>query len=268
LADGLRDEVRRIWDANAAFWDGHMGAEGNTFHRELVAPAAERLLALSPGERVLEIACGIGLFARRMAELGAEILATDISPAFLERAKARAGEHADQITFRPLDATDRDQLNTLGEDRFDAAVANMALMDMPEVTPLFEALALLLRPGGRFVFTVMHPCFNTDGCTRLAEQSDDGERIVTTYAIKVTRYKGLAPTRGIGIRGQPVPQYYFHRTLSDLLNPAFAAGLVLDGLEEPTFGEPTEGEPALSLRRFREMPMVLAARLRRPNSVL
>jgi len=244
-----------------------MGAEGNAFHRELVAPTAERLLALSPGERVLEIACGSGLFARRLVELGAEVLATDVSPVFLERAKERAGEQTDRIEFRTLDATDRDELTALGEGRFDAAVANMALMDLPEITPLFEALARLLRPGGRFVFTIMHPCFNTDGCTRLAEQSDDGERIVTTYAIKVTRYKGLRPTRGIGIRGQPVPQYYFHRTLADLLNPAFAAGLVLEGLEEPTFGEPTEGEPALSMRRFREMPMVLAARLRRPSGL-
>jgi 2-polyprenyl-3-methyl-5-hydroxy-6-metoxy-1,4-benzoquinol methylase len=77
--EDVRDEVRRIWDTNAVFWDGHMGAEGNVFHRELVAPTAERLLALSPGERVLEIACGSGLFARRMAELGADVLATDVS---------------------------------------------------------------------------------------------------------------------------------------------------------------------------------------------
>src|SRR5438128_9887050 len=96
----INQEVSEIWDANAAFWDDYMGAEGNIFHRELVAPVAERLLALLPGETVLEIACGAGLFARRMAELGARVVATDFSAVFLERAKARTAPYADRIEFR------------------------------------------------------------------------------------------------------------------------------------------------------------------------
>ena len=66
----LNEESRAIWDTNAAFWDDYMGDAGNDFHRELVAPAAARLLALQPGETVLEIACGAGLFARQMAQAG------------------------------------------------------------------------------------------------------------------------------------------------------------------------------------------------------
>jgi len=54
--------------ANAAFWDRHMGDGGNDFHRELVAPAAERLLGPVAGQTMLEIACGSGLFARRHTE--------------------------------------------------------------------------------------------------------------------------------------------------------------------------------------------------------
>ena len=38
-------EVRDIWDANAAFWDARMGQEGNDHRRLLVGPAQERLLA-------------------------------------------------------------------------------------------------------------------------------------------------------------------------------------------------------------------------------
>src|SRR5437660_2050194 len=96
----LNEETRTIWDQNASFWDDNMG-DGNAFQRLLVAPASERLLNLQPGETVLEIACGNGVFARCMAELGVHVIATDFSEQLLERARARrTTEHADRIDYR------------------------------------------------------------------------------------------------------------------------------------------------------------------------
>src|SRR5690242_3483746 len=102
----LTAESRAIWNGNAAHWDDYLGAKGNDFHRLLVAPAAERLLEIQPGETVLEVACGAGLFARRMAELGAQVVATDFSEVFIERARARCRDYIDRIYLRTLDVTD------------------------------------------------------------------------------------------------------------------------------------------------------------------
>ena len=44
---------------------------GETWQRGLIAPSVERLLAVTQRERVLELACGNGEFARRLTELGA-----------------------------------------------------------------------------------------------------------------------------------------------------------------------------------------------------
>lgn len=156
---GLNQEVQAIWNQNAAFWDEKMSDEGNDFQRILVGPGAERLLNLQAGELVLEIGCGNGVFARRMAQLGARVIATDFSEQFLERARARATEHSDRIEYRYLDATDRAQLLALGDKRFDAIVSNMVIMDMVNIEPLMQAIPALLKPGGRFVFALMHPCF-------------------------------------------------------------------------------------------------------------
>ena len=71
---GLQQQVTSAWDRNAAFWDARMG-EGNDFVRTLLAPATDRLLELRPGERVLDAACGNGLYARRLAAAGAEVTA-------------------------------------------------------------------------------------------------------------------------------------------------------------------------------------------------
>jgi SAM-dependent methyltransferase len=260
----LRSETRRIWEGNATFWDSRFG-EGNTFHTTLIEPAVDRLLDVRAGEDVLEIGCGNGAYARHLAAQGARVLATDLSATFLTKARERTVEHVDRIEYRQLDVTDEAQLSSMAERRFDAVVSNMSLMDMPAIEPLFAALTRVLRRGGRFVYSVMHPCFNTTGSTMLVEENWDQDGAVrTVHAMKVSRYLRLEPAKGIGIRGQPEPHYYFHRPLHTLLGVAFRHGFVLDGLEEPAF--PDAGEQSdrgtLTWENYSEIPPVLVARLR------
>src|ERR1017187_2671221 len=109
----LHQQVQDIWNQNAAFWDEKMG-EGNDFQRILVGPSTERLLDLQAGELVLEVGCGNGVFARRMVQLGVQVIATDFSEKLVERAKARTIDFADRIEYRVVDATDEGQLLSLG----------------------------------------------------------------------------------------------------------------------------------------------------------
>jgi hypothetical protein len=46
-------------------------------------------------------------------------------------------------------------------NRFNKAVCTMAVMDMPEIGPLFTLLSRVLTAGGAFVFSVAHPCFHS-----------------------------------------------------------------------------------------------------------
>jgi SAM-dependent methyltransferase len=260
----LNAQTREVWDANAAFWDDRM-AEGNDFHRELVAPAAERLLNLQPGEEVLEIACGTGQFSRAMAELGANVLATDFSEGMLAHAERRSDQRPElreHLAYQLVDATDEEALLALGEARFDAAVCNMGIMDMAEIAPMLRALRRILTPEGRFVFTIMHPAFNSMGTRLCVEEEDRDGELVETHSIRVIDYLTVGDRKGLAMRGQPVAQWYFHRPLHELFNACFAAGFVLDGLEEPAF-LPSELESRFrSWQSYPEIPPVLAARLR------
>jgi SAM-dependent methyltransferase len=251
-------DVRRRWDGNAEFWDAQMGADGNDFHLQLVRPAVERLLGDVAGARVLEIACGNGLFARRLAELGASVVATDTSAAMLERARTR---NADGIDYRELDAADPAQFERF-EGGFDAVVCNMALMDMADIEPLAVALPRLLADAGRFVFSITHPCFNTLG-VRFVHEFDDRNGVPhEMHGVVVSRYITPTSGEGVAIFGQPLKQLYFDRPLSDLLRPFLAVGLAVDGLEEPAFPAPTQPGP-LTWEALPEIPPVLAVRLRR-----
>ena len=199
--------------------------EGNWHSKELVWPAQERLLALRRGESVLEVACGNGNFARRMAKEGANVVASDFSEVFLDRARARTVEDADMIDYLVLDATDSGQLMALGEERFDAAVCTMALFDMADIEPLGASLARLLKSGGRFVFSVIHPCFESPTATRGTEWQDGADGVsVVTHSVKIKDYATAFAARGTAILGEPEPHWYFHRPLSALLGTFFAAG--------------------------------------------
>ena len=263
----LNEESRSIWDQKAAFWDDKMG-DGNDFQRILTGPASERLLNLQPGETVIEIACGNGVFTRRMAQLGVHVIATDFSEQFLERARARPSEYTGSIEYHHLDATREDQIVAFGKQRFDAAVCNMAIMDMAEIDPLMRGIRQVVKPGGRFVFSLTHPCFNHTGITFCVEEAPLNGNLVTTHSIKIAQYLHSRPQKGVGMLGEPIPHYYFDRPLHVLFNACFRAGLVLDGLEEPAFNHPHDGSQSgrlLSWINYREIPPVLVARLRIPN---
>lgn len=90
------------------------GASGNSFYRHLVSPAAERLLEVKPDDNVLELACGNGIFARRLSQLGIRVLATDFSPKMIEVAKARTSEQdLKRICYMTLDLTKETELDGL-----------------------------------------------------------------------------------------------------------------------------------------------------------
>ena len=255
-------QAKDAWNKNAEFWDRRMG-EGNDFFNILLWPAVERLLKPQPGERLLDVACGNGLTSRRLAAAKAKVTALDVSEAMIAIAAGHAGQSA--IDYRVADATDREALLALGASVFDGALCNMALMDMAEIEPLMTALPVLLKPGGRFVFSVVHPCFNNPAIVQMGELEDRDGSLVTTYSVKVARYITPFTQIGLAMPGQPVPHPCFHRPLGLLLAPALSAGLVLDGFEEQAFPPANSGgtTPLSWNGRFSEIPAALIVRLRR-----
>ena len=191
MIENENTQAKHAWDTNAAFWDERMG-EGNDFFNILLWPAVEKLLKPEPGERILDVASGNGLTSRHLANLAnlaalanlanlanakASVTAFDGSTVMIALASRRHG--SSNIDYRIVDATDREALFGLGPGAFDGALCNMALMDIAEIDPLMNALAVLLKPRGRFVFSVLHPCFNNPPTVQMGELEDRNGTFVT-----------------------------------------------------------------------------------------
>ncbi|MDR4889777.1 class I SAM-dependent methyltransferase [Fredinandcohnia sp. QZ13] len=253
----LTDESRERWEQNAEHWDDYMGEESNRFHRELIRPYTEKLLNIKAEQTILDIACGNGNFSKRLAELGAKVVAFDYSPKMTERAKIRTKEYKNQIDYKVIDATSYEQLSELGNEKFDSAVANMALMDIADIRPLVNSLHKMLKPDGIFIFSITHPCFQPPGLRKITETEDRNGHVVTTNSIQISKYLTSEPYKAIGIKGQSIPHLMFHRPLSYYMNLFFESNFLLDGMEEPSFQNET------NKFEWHEIPPVLILRFRK-----
>ncbi len=145
----LQRRVQRCgWDLAAADYDSLWQAQ--------LAPAQAALLeaaALSPGERVLDVACGTGLVtvaaARAVGPRG-QVLGVDIAEQMLVAARRRAAPYP-QSHFSRMDG---ETLDTVADASVDAVLCALGLMYMPSPERALGEMARVLRPGGRVALAV------------------------------------------------------------------------------------------------------------------
>lgn len=155
-------EASRVqWEAAAAGWDAH----SPMLRKWLAGPT--RILfdaaGVVEGQSVVDVAAGAGdqtlMLAERLGPKG-RILATDQSPALIERLK----RHAQDAGLDTVEARVADAQDVLREsDTFDAAVCRLGLMLLPGPSRCLSSIRSALKPGGRFAAMVFaepdaNPC--------------------------------------------------------------------------------------------------------------
>jgi SAM-dependent methyltransferase len=263
----------------AEWYDALVGDEGSEYHRFVVLPGVMRLLGLSaPGKeppsttggRVLDVACGQGVLCRQLQRKGFEVVGVDAAEPLLEAARKRDASEdeasaapdapvAPPITYLKGDARELMTIKGLKPCTFEMATLVLAAQDMDVIEPVMAGAAWALRPGGKFVMVLMHPCF------RAPQQSEWGwdEKTQTQYR-RVDRY--LSPDKRM-IVSHPGKKdgkhtWTYHRPLSAYLNALGAAGLRVEAMEEwPSHKTSSAGMRAEAENTARkEIPLFLALR--------
>jgi 2-polyprenyl-3-methyl-5-hydroxy-6-metoxy-1,4-benzoquinol methylase len=242
--------VATIYDTHAAFYvdfvDRGLASEAGAT-RLLLGVLADCLGERLAGARVCDLCCGEGYLGRYLKARGAgEVVGIDLSAELIEVAKQRAT--GAELSYRVDDAQ---ALASVADGAFDAVASQLALMDVADHRRLFAAARRVLKPGGVFVFSLLHPCFEgrpfhmRDAPPYLLDEA--GAPIA--YAVRRYATEGHWQSGGDGVRGR-VGSY--HRTLSTYVNDLIAAGFVLERLEEPL-----AGGDAANAGLFAEVPTVL-----------
>jgi malonyl-CoA O-methyltransferase len=183
------------------------------------------------GLDVLDLGCGTGRHAIRLARQGARVVALDVSPGML--ARAREGAAGLGIDFR---LHDLHAPLPLPPGTFARVVSGLVLEHLRDLAAFFREVARVLAPGGIAVVSTIHPAMRLRG----------------------TRARFTDPASGevIHVEGEP-------QTFAAIMLAALGAGLLLDDLQEHA----PDAAFAARLPRAQKYvgwPLLLLLRLARP----
>lgn len=145
-----------LYDGTAKAWARNEPISLSDF---TARPSVLQMCNPCAGARVLDLGCGEGYCARQLRRAGArEVLGIDVSAGMIAAAIGEEQRAPLGIHYRQGDATD---LGDLESESYDLAVAvflfNYLTRDAMRIC--MREVRRLLRPGGRFVFSVPHPAF-------------------------------------------------------------------------------------------------------------
>ncbi len=211
-------------------WAPHYDSDGNP----LVA-LEQRVFdaALGPvrGLDVLDLGCGTGRHALRLARAGARVRGFDVSPGML--AVARQATHG-----LPVELIEHDLARPLpcAPASWDRVVCGLLVEHLTELRAFYLEIARVLRPGGVALISTLHPAM----------------------ALRNVQARFTDPATGevLPIEGRP-------QAFGELILPALQSGLALDDLQEHS------GDDALAAafpraERYRGWPMLALLRFVRP----
>lgn len=211
------------WGGVAEWYSAYLEGTDDTYQRQVILPNLLRVLALKPGAKIIDIACGQGFFAREFAAAGAEVVGSDIAQPLIAQAKKLSPK---TIKYYVAPA---DNLNFTKSATFDAATIVLAIQNIKNIDGTFKEAHRVLKPGGKLVMVLMHPAF------RIPQHSSWGfdEETKQQYRRIDTYLSGQAVELLVhpGKKGSAKTISY-HRSLQDFSKALFKSGFAITRLEE------------------------------------
>jgi SAM-dependent methyltransferase len=208
-----------------ARYDGYSDWYDETFsatHPEEQETWFRECLGVGRGAVCLDVACGTGRAGRLLREAGYRAVGFDISADQLRFARSRlaAAVRADARRLPMPDAC------------ADAATGMYFQTDTEDFAAVVREVARCLRPGGRFAYLGVHPCYVGPFVYRLDEQRDQSLTFTPGYGTAGTGLGGWAD-RGSGDGSKIGGRVGFHhKTLSSFLQAFGDAGFIIRAVRE------------------------------------
>ena len=241
MTEWTNDMAIRQWAAMPRALLEEMEHDGDFAKRHLLNPVLLRMLGDVGSRRVLDAGCGNGYLSRMLADRGAQVVGVEPGQSLFDFAVEKEAEHPRGIRYVQADLCALPDL----DGPFDAVVASMVLPVIPDWTTAMRACVEALSPGGLFVFTVNHPCFEQ----LWPQWRSHGEYRTNQY---LAEYEISGPS-GVD----------FHRTLSTYLNELVVLGCRLTRIDEPGLSSDAAQAGPEGIDGYVHLPNFLAVAARR-----
>ena len=210
------DSFAGMFDQNADQWARQEPMILSDF---TARPMVLQELAPLTGKHVLDLGCGEGYVARLVAQAGAQsVFGIDISSEMVGRARRAAANYAGcPMTFESGNAKNFQEFPRAQFDRV-IAVFMLSYLSCTDMTSVFRTVRSRLAPGGRFIFTVPHPCLPYLRPREKPVYFDPKGR--DYFAGVDESYEGYIWRRD----GKAVPVSYMHKTFANYFDALAAAG--------------------------------------------
>lgn len=241
MTDWTNEMAIQQWGAMPRAVLEQMAHDGDFAKRHLINPVLLRMLGDPAGLRILDAGCGNGYLSRMLAQRGAQVTGVEPGQSLFDFAVEREALAPQGIRYVQADLC---ALPGLGAP-FDAVVASMVLPAIPDWAGAMRACVRALKPGGLFLFTVNHPCFEQLWPTWREHGEYRTRRYLAEYEI---------PGRG-GVD--------FHRSISTYLNQLIRLGCQLVEFAEPGLDPQEAAHGPHGIDAYVHLPNFLAIAARR-----
>ncbi len=204
-----------LWERHSAWWQQAFTEGADPEYEQQVLPLVED--NLRGAQRVLDVGCGEGQVARRLARHGAAVVGVDLSLSQVRVAHERGGSG--------LFVQARAEQLPCMTGAFDAVLVCLALEHVDPFEPAINEIARVLVPGGRFLLLLTHPLLQAPG-SGWVDNEGSGEKYwrVGSYLRDDVAIDEVAP----GVRFE-----FAHRPLSRYVHVMGEAGLLIEDMVEP-----------------------------------
>lgn len=242
------------WGSVAEWYTKHLESP-DTYHARVVLPNLLRLLNPKPTERILDIACGEGFFARAIKARGANIEGVDVGPELIAIARRKSPE----IPFYVAPAED---LSAFPSNTYDQAIIVLAIQNIEHADRALAEGARILRNGGSLHLVMNHPAFRIPRHSGWTYDKNGQVQLrwVDRYLSEFRTEVEMHP----GILGSP-KTLSFHRPLQYYFKMLTKAGLIVDRLEEWISHRTSNSGPRATAENVarKEIPLFLYLRARK-----
>lgn len=245
----MQDDARTIADIYNEFGESYHNSRkkaSGRLHNEFIdVPTTIFLLPSDLKKtRILDAGCGSGIYAKMMAEKGANVTGIDVSSKMLEIAQRETPEEY-QITYLIGDLYNL----PFGNNSFDIVICTYVLENIKDILKIFQEFYRVLVPNGICIFSISHPIRANS-----VKESKDGKEVwtITDYFDEGMRLSDFGD-------GMVVPKY--KRSIQSYVTALSSAGFVIQSILEP---QPDEGGKQVDEKGYEKamrLPQLLAMRL-------